>query len=149
MKKVYSFWTICVVTIMITYGNIPNNEFTQNSNICNDSLFQFNEHRHDANLKYEFVNHIKFKKIVYFVSIELRISESSISTLLNSKIKKELDKIKAQDDHLNNLLTKKRSQYQLYKVALFGQATNPVNIATNPHKLQPPRIEGVGLRLRF
>ncbi|WP_299315914.1 hypothetical protein [uncultured Aquimarina sp.] len=147
MKKAYNTWILSVFSMTIIYGGISDNKLTVNSNTCKEILFCFNEYKNDLN--FEFTNYFNDKNNFRFVSAELEYSIPLSLVTLEHKVKKELEKINKQENHLNSLLVRKRSQYQLHKVNIFGQLTNPVNMATNYHKSLPPRMEGLGVRLRF
>ncbi|WP_299215040.1 hypothetical protein [uncultured Aquimarina sp.] len=147
MKKIYNIWILSVLGTTLIYGGISDNKFTTNSNTCKEILFCLNGYNHDLN--FEFTNYFSDKNDSYFVSTELEYPVPIPLETLQHKVKKELEKINERKDHINLLLARKRSQYQLYKVNILGQLTNPVNMATNYHKSLPPRMEGFGLRFRF
>ncbi|WP_299431431.1 hypothetical protein [uncultured Aquimarina sp.] len=147
MKKTYNIWILSVFSITLIYGGISDNKFTVNSNSCKEILFCLDGSNHYLN--FEFTNYFSDKNNFHFVSTELEHFAPVSLVTLEHKVKKELEKINQREDHINLLLARKRSQYQLYKVNIFGRLTNPVNVAINYHKSLPPRMEGLGIRLRF
>lgn len=147
MKKMYSVWIFCVFGITIIYGGISDKKFTVSTTKCEEILFCFNGYNHDLN--FEFTNYISDKNYFYVIDKKLEHSVPISLVNLEHKIKKELATTNTQEDHIKLLLARKRLQYQLYAVNILGQLTNPINIATNYHKSLPPRMEGLGVRIRF
>ncbi|WP_299223628.1 hypothetical protein [uncultured Aquimarina sp.] len=147
MRKSRSLPIFFIVISMIAHANISNSHFNITSIKCSNNIKQFCFHEHtiySSLLKKEFTDNSK--NYLYLDTTNMDYISPILLTFLKNK---EMLKINSQVVHMNHLLERKRSLYQLYKVNIFGQLTSPVNNEINYYKSQPPRMEGLGIRLRF
>ncbi|WP_025740634.1 hypothetical protein [Aquimarina pacifica] len=151
MKKLYNLLILFSFVATITYGNTHTNKATIISNNCKDYYKPLCIYKCSCaySLNNNLVSISNFQNYFYSPQKDTVFIEQIPLAQLNNKVSIAMNKLKMQEDHLNDLLKKKRSQYQLYKVNVFGQLTSPVNTEINYHKSQPPRTEGFGLRFRF
>ncbi|AXT51613.1 hypothetical protein D1818_12485 [Aquimarina sp. BL5] len=146
MKKSISLTIFFIALNIIAYGNTNDPSSKIFLVKCSDDITQFCLYGYPINNGLKRESSENYKNYLYLDYTDMDFKNPILSALLNNK---EILKIKSRAAHINVLLERKRSQYQLYKVSIFGQLTSPVNNEINHHKTQTPRMEGLGIRLRF
>ena len=137
MKKLFTLLMILVFTTTATYGNLSDNEYTITYTEC------------DKNINYALVNCPNDNVYLNPISTNLVSTDLIVSTNIDRQMNDDLKKTMAHENHLNELLKRKRLHYQLHKTKVLGQLTSPLNTETNHHKLKTPRMDGFGIKLRF
>ncbi|MFD2563884.1 hypothetical protein [Aquimarina rubra] len=146
MRKLRNLPILFVFISMITYGNIYDVYSNSIYHKYSDSIKQCCLHEYAIYEGLDVESTSNSENYLYLDYTDVNYLSPVLFNLLKNK---EMLKITAQAIHINKLLERKRSQYQLYQVNLFGQLTSPVNNEINHQKAQTPRMEGFGIRFRF